>query len=231
PWPAPANPGAPTYYPATTRAGTFTASGVSHDDFLTGIYHNGSGSGRITYIGGHSFATAVPYSTNAEAPFLRAFYNSLLFNGAGEARLDLSLESDSYPQNGTGLLNLSIKNTGGTTADNVSSLGVTLAPGITYVGTTTGPAPNVSGQTLVWPGGVAVARRTDRDPRHADERALEHGNDCGEHAFGGHDHHHRPCRPDHEWDGDAAHPDLHEQCHAQRERCRSLMVGERERDG
>jgi len=153
-WPAPGNPGAPTYYPATNRVGTFTASGVSHDDFLTGIYHNGSGSGRITYIGGHSFGTALPYSTNANAPFLRAFYNSLFFNGAGEARLDLSLVSSDYPQNGTGLLDLSIKNVGGATADNVASLGVTLAPGITYVGTTTGPSPTVSGQTLVWPGGV-----------------------------------------------------------------------------
>ena len=153
-WPAPGNPGAPTYYPSTKRAGTFTASGVSHDDFLTGIYHNGTGAGRITYIGGHSFSTGLPYATNATAPFLRAFYNSLLFNGAGEARLDLTLDSDTYPQNGTGLLEVSIKNIGGDTASNVASLGVTLAPGFTYAGTTTGPSPTVSGQTLVWPGGV-----------------------------------------------------------------------------
>jgi uncharacterized repeat protein (TIGR01451 family)/uncharacterized repeat protein (TIGR02543 family) len=153
-WPAPGNPGAPTYYPSTKRAGTFTASGVSHDDFLTGIYHNGTGEGRITYIGGHSFTTTLPYSANAEAPFLRAFYNSLLFNGAGEARLDLTLDSTTYPQNGTGLLDMSIKNVGGDTASNVASLGVTLAPGITYAGTTSGPAPQVSGQTLVWPSGV-----------------------------------------------------------------------------
>jgi uncharacterized repeat protein (TIGR01451 family)/uncharacterized repeat protein (TIGR02543 family) len=153
-WPAPGNAGAPTYYPSTKRAGTFTSGGVSHDDLLTGIYHNGTGEGRITYIGGHSFSTAVPYSTNSSSPFLRAFYNSLLFNGAGEAKLDLTLDSNTYPQNGTGLLDVSIKNVGGDTASNIASLGVTLAPGITYAGTTTGPTPNVSGQTLVWPGGV-----------------------------------------------------------------------------
>ena len=84
--------------------------------------------GRITYIGGHAFLTTVPYSTNASAPFLRAFYNSLLFNGAGEAKLDLSLESDTYPQNGTGPLNLSIKNIGGATANNIASVGVTQVP-------------------------------------------------------------------------------------------------------
>jgi uncharacterized repeat protein (TIGR01451 family) len=153
-WPAPGNAGAPTYYANTTRVATFTASGVSHDNIITGIYHNGTGAGRVTYIGGHSFGTALPYSTNAEAPYLRAFFNSLLFNGSGTAKLDLVPSSSSYPENGTGLLTVSIKNTGGSTARSIGNAGITLASGFTYAGTVSGPAPTVSGQTLVWPGGL-----------------------------------------------------------------------------
>ena len=68
----------------------------------------------------------------------------------------VTLESSTYPQNGTGLLDLSIKNVGGDTASNVASLGVTLAPGITYVSTTIGPAPNVA-PTLASSGALSTA--------------------------------------------------------------------------
>src|SRR5947199_1773448 len=37
-WPAPGNAGAPTYYANTSRVATFTASGVSHDNIIRGIY-------------------------------------------------------------------------------------------------------------------------------------------------------------------------------------------------
>ena len=50
--------------------------------------------GKLTYIGGHSFSTSLPYCGNSEAPYLRAFYNSLFFNGSAVAKLDLTLLAD-----------------------------------------------------------------------------------------------------------------------------------------
>ena len=43
----------------------------------------------MTFLGGHSYSTAVPYSTNFEAPYLRFFYNSLFFNSAAVANMTL----------------------------------------------------------------------------------------------------------------------------------------------
>ena len=119
-WPSPGNPGAPTYWPDTERVGYFDAAGsLDHDDFIDGTYHNGTGLGKLTYIGGHSFSTAVPYSGNFEGPYLRAFYNSLFFNGSAVAKLDLTYSPTTYPQNGTGLLTANIANTGASVATNV----------------------------------------------------------------------------------------------------------------
>jgi uncharacterized repeat protein (TIGR01451 family) len=153
-WPSQGNPGAPTYWPHTERVGFFDTPTVDHDIIISGTYHDGTGQGKVTFIGGHSFPTKLPYSTNADGPFLRAFYNSLFFNGTAVAKVDLTLSPTTYPQNGTGLLSISITNTGGSTATSVGNASITLAPGFTYVSTSVGPAPNVSGQTLTWPGGL-----------------------------------------------------------------------------
>jgi uncharacterized repeat protein (TIGR01451 family) len=150
-WPAPGNPGAPTYYATTERVGYFDTPTVDHDLLIAGTYHNGTGLGKITYIGGHTYSTAVPFSGNNEAPYLRAFYNSLFFNGSAVAKLDLSLSSSSFPQNGSGSLTLSLTNTGGSVATNVSNASIVLKPGFTYLSSVSGPAPVVSGQTLSWP--------------------------------------------------------------------------------
>ena len=95
---------------------TSTTPGVDHDHIIAGTYHDATGAGKVTFIGGHSFSTSLPYSTNAEAPYLRAFYNSLFFNGSAVAKLDLQLSPASFPQNGTGLLSASVVNVGASKA-------------------------------------------------------------------------------------------------------------------
>ena len=152
-WPSPGNAGAPTYWASTERVAFFDTPTVDHDHVISGTYHDGTGEGKVTYIGGHSFATTLPYSDNVEGPYLRMFYNSLFFNGSAVAKLDLTYSPTTYPLNGTGPLSVSVVNTGGSVATNVHNASLTLAPGFTYVSTTSGPAPVVNGQTLTWPGG------------------------------------------------------------------------------
>ena len=96
-WPAPGIPGAPTYWSNTERVGYFDTPTVDHDNIIAGTYHDGTGAGKLTYIGGHSFSTSLPYAGNAEAPYLRAFYNSLFFNGSAVAKLDLTLLAEHVP--------------------------------------------------------------------------------------------------------------------------------------
>jgi hypothetical protein len=150
-WPAPGDANAPTYWSHTERVASFaTAAGVEYDQMVSATYHDGTGQGKLTFIGGHSFSTSLPYSGNTNGPYLRAFYNSLFFNGSAVAKLDLTTSPSTFPQNGTGLLGVSITNTGGSIATSTRDVGLTLAPGFTYVSTTSGPAPTVSGQTLAW---------------------------------------------------------------------------------
>src|SRR5581483_11299638 len=99
-WPAPANPYAPTYWAHTETVASFAASGVQYDQIISGTYHDGTGQGKLTFIGGHSFSTSLPYAGNTNGPYLRAFYNSLLFNGAAVAKLDLQTSPATFPQNG-----------------------------------------------------------------------------------------------------------------------------------
>jgi len=150
-WPGLGMTGAPTYYSYTERVAYFKGTGsISHDNIIAGTYHNGTGLGKLTYIGGHSYSTAVPYSNNFEAPYLRAFYNSLFFNGSAVAQMDLQYSPKTFPQNGSQPLTVSLVNTGGSVATNVNNVSVTLSSGFTYLGTISGPQPSVSGQTLNW---------------------------------------------------------------------------------
>src|SRR4029079_840589 len=104
--------------------------------------------GKITYIGGDSFSTSLPYSNNFEGPYLRALYHSLFFHGSAVAKLDLQLSPTTFAQNSSGTLTASIVNTGGSVATNTHNVSVTLAPGFTYVPLSGNPAPIVSGNTL-----------------------------------------------------------------------------------
>ena len=150
-WPSPGNTGAPTYYTATERVAHFQGA-IGHDNIIAGPYHNGTGLGKLTYIGGHSFATSLPYSSNYEAPFLRAFYNSLFFNGSAVAKMDMTVSPTTYPQGSAGQpVIVSLTNTGASIATNVNTVSVTLNTGFTYVGMVSGNAPSsISGQVLSW---------------------------------------------------------------------------------
>ena len=80
-WHAPdGSPAFVQYWGTTERVADFvTATGVEYDWALNGPYHNGEGLGKMTFLGGHSYSTSLPYSANSEAPSpLRFFYNALL---------------------------------------------------------------------------------------------------------------------------------------------------------
>src|SRR5207237_5122418 len=146
----PGNPGTPSYYPRTEPVASFDGT-ADHDNILAGPYHNGTGLGKLTFICGHSFSTSVPYSNNFEAPYLRAFYNSLFFNGSAVAKIDMVTSPASFPQNGTQPLSASIVNTGGSVASGLQNVTITLQSGVSYVATTLGPAPSsVSGSVITW---------------------------------------------------------------------------------
>ncbi len=70
------------------------------------------------------------------------FYNSLFFNGNAVAKLDLIYSPTTFPQNGTPPLNVSISNTGASTATNAKNVTITMSPGFTYFQTTAGPLPS-----------------------------------------------------------------------------------------
>jgi LPXTG-site transpeptidase (sortase) family protein len=153
------------YWNATERVAFFkNTSGVEYDWAVNGTHHDGSGAGKITFLGGHSYSTSVPYSANFEAPYLRFFYNSLFFNGAAVAKLSLSTTPTSAPQGNTNPLTIKLTNTGSSTAMQVQPVVITLASGISYV-STTGIQPDsvVAGGggttilTYTIPGGTVVA--------------------------------------------------------------------------
>ncbi len=133
-----------SYYPATERVASFKSGGVDYDQVVNGVYHNGTGLGKMSFIGGHSFSTAVPYAGNYEAPYLRMFFNSLFFNGSAVAKLDLVTAPASVPEQSTPTVLVDLRNVGASTATNSDLLTVTLQPGVTYLMTTSGPAPSVA---------------------------------------------------------------------------------------
>jgi uncharacterized repeat protein (TIGR01451 family) len=154
------NPSNVRYWPGVERVAYFTTTaGLQYDHIINGAFQGGKGAGKVTFIGGHSFATSLPYLGNAEAPYLRAFFNSLLFNGAGKAQLDLIPSPTSIPQNITSTVLLSITNIGGSEATNLNDLRVFLEPGVQYVSSTS-PTPAVTnyptGTLLVWAGGSNI---------------------------------------------------------------------------
>ena len=63
---------------------------------------------------------------------MRAFYNSLFFNGNAVAKLDLIYSPTNFPQNGTTPLDVSITNTGASTAVNATNVMIMMSPGFTY---------------------------------------------------------------------------------------------------
>ena len=136
------------YWSATERVANFaTATAVEYDWALNGVYHNGAGSGKMTYLGGHSYSTSLPYNANYEAPYLRFFYNALFFNGSAVASMALQPSVSSVSQGQVTPVQLVLKNTGSSTAINVGAAGgvtITLKPQVTYVSTAVGPSPGVA---------------------------------------------------------------------------------------
>ncbi len=125
------------YWTATERVAYFLNSGVQYDWAVNGPYHNGTGRGKITFLGGHSYATSLPYSSNYEAPYLRFFYNSLFFNSVAVANVGLSTTPTSVPQGNTTSIQIAFRNSGSMDAINLNSpVVITLQSGVTYVSTT-----------------------------------------------------------------------------------------------
>lgn len=144
-WRSPVTGGTTTqYWSQTERVADFTEGAFQYDHTINGVYHDGLGQGKMTFIGGHQHQTTA-YNSNPDATFLKAFYNSLFFNGAAVAYLGLFTDPESVNQGVLTDVAIELRNTGASTAMNVQNAIVTLPVGVTYV-STTGPAPSsVSG--------------------------------------------------------------------------------------
>ncbi len=118
------------YYTDTEVIAWFMADGQRYDHVIAGSYHAGTGAGKVTYLGGHSFSTNLPYSQNFEAPYLRMFYNTLFFNANGKATFDLITDPLSVPKGITVTVTMTVANVGGSTATSPYSLEVSLEPGV-----------------------------------------------------------------------------------------------------
>jgi uncharacterized repeat protein (TIGR01451 family) len=143
-----------SYYSQTEKVAHFNNAGTIYDWAINGVAHDGTGLGKMTYLGGHSYSTSLPYSSNFEAPYLRFFYNALFFNGSAVAKLDLIATPVDVPQNITTDVVLSLTNTGSSVASNSQDVSINLPVGVEYVATI-GPAPTVTvdpilGTTLAW---------------------------------------------------------------------------------
>ena len=131
-WPAPGNPGAPTYWPNTERVGFFDTPTVDHDnDHQRARTTTAPGAGKLTYIGGHSFSTSVPYAATSRRRTCGPSTTRCSSTASAVAKLDLTYSPTTYPQNGTEPLSVSIVNTGGSVATDVGNVSITLAPGFT----------------------------------------------------------------------------------------------------
>lgn len=146
------------YYDETERVAGFysTRNGVEYDFAINGVAHDGSTQGKITFLGGHSYSTALPYSGNATAMYLRFFFNALFYNSVGVPKLDLHVTPGSIPQGRPSVVTLELLNSGSATAKNTGDVEIFLPAGLTYEGMEWGPAPlsvtgdSTTGITLSW---------------------------------------------------------------------------------
>jgi uncharacterized repeat protein (TIGR01451 family) len=139
-----------SYHGETELVAHFADGAKIYDWAINGVAHDGTTLGKVTFLGGHTFSTSLPYSGNSQAPYLRFFYNALFFNGAAVAKLDLITSPEAVPQGRESVVNIRLENTGSSTATNTNNVTIELAPGVEYVETLIGPGPTVNGQTLSW---------------------------------------------------------------------------------
>jgi uncharacterized repeat protein (TIGR01451 family) len=133
------------YWPETELVAHFNDNGVIHDWAINGVAHNGTGAGKITYIGGHRHSTSLPYSGNAEAPYVRFFFNALFFNGAAVAKLTLAPSPATASQSTDTPVQLSLVNTGSSVATIPNNVRIDLPVGVTYISTTGTQPTSVTG--------------------------------------------------------------------------------------
>ena len=120
-----------------------------YDSIIDGVYHNGTGAGKVSFFGGHQYNVTLPYHNNPDASYLRAFYNSLLLNGNSAVQLKVHVSPNVCL--GSNAV-LSVMNAGTSTATLDSNLVLTLAPDFTYVSTNVPypPPDTIAGKTLTW---------------------------------------------------------------------------------
>lgn len=158
PWqPASSSPtdNAPTYWDETNRIAYFdqAAAGFNctdlstrYDTILHGIYHDGTGAGTVSLLGGR-YDSTVPYSANPHGTYLRSFFNAVFLNTTGAAQLYLEIDPTICANNTS---EISLVNIGCGLATLDSDIVITLAPQFTYDSTSFGPSPTVAGQVLTW---------------------------------------------------------------------------------
>ncbi|MEG1142336.1 MAG: hypothetical protein RSE41_07835, partial [Clostridia bacterium] len=138
------------YNSNTKRQVYFTSKGQQYDFMVSGPYKNGTGSGIITYEGGHSYSTNIPYSSNSDGPYLRFFYNSLLLSVA-KPRITLTNIPKNLPALSSSTVLFTVSNSGGSDAQN-TDLVIQLSPFTSYNSNASIAPSSISpdGKTLTW---------------------------------------------------------------------------------
>lgn len=138
-----------TYNTETSLLAHFVESAQQYDFMIAGAYKNGTGAGKIIYEGGHQYGTYLPYSKNADGPYLRFVLDSI-FLSVSKPWLYLMSSPSNLNQGLPNTITFTIANNSGSTAIN-TNFTVTLIPGMTYnAGSATITPDTISGQTLIW---------------------------------------------------------------------------------
>ena len=142
-----------TYLTYTRTMAHFLHSGAQYDFMITGPYKGGTGAGTVTYEGGHSYTTSVPYLNNADGPYLRFALNSELLSVA-LPHIDVILTPNPAQAGVLQTITATVFNDGGQTASNLD-ISITPIAGATNITVST-PPTTAGPPTWTWTGLTAA---------------------------------------------------------------------------
>lgn len=139
-----------TYRPSTQVLAHFLDNGTQYDFMVGGSYKGGTGAGKIVYEGGHQYSVSLPYSNNADGPYVRFVLDTVFFS-ITKPNIVLNTVPRNIPSGVASTVTFVLTNTGGGNATGASA-SVTLAtPWVTYnMGSATITPTSIVGQTLTW---------------------------------------------------------------------------------
>ncbi|MEQ1923750.1 MAG: Ig-like domain-containing protein [Pyrinomonadaceae bacterium] len=148
------NPGSTFKTGVTTLINDSSAMLTSRISMMAGRLDGGSLNGRVTYLAGHDYSTALPVSTNPQTNGVRLMMNSIFVtDAASTAPADTMTVTKSAPAitNSTTIpYTINVAAVGSRPAENIT-ITETLPAGTTYVvGSSTAPLVSIVGNTLTW---------------------------------------------------------------------------------